>query len=275
MKKISPLQPDIILNKLSQSLFASNIIFHETVDSTNTLLKDLAARGAAEGTIVIAEEQTAGRGRMGRTWLSPGHSNLYLSLMLRPAIEPERVFVLTMVLALATIDGVEAVCRLRPMIKWPNDLYVGEKKLGGILTEFSVRGKTVEYVVLGLGLNVNWNPGEEQGLIYQATSILEETGTKISRSDLLVEILRSFGNCYMRVLAGNIAVFYDKWNERCMLLGKPVEIKTTDGSLFGRALRIDRKGALIIEDDNGREKTILSGDVSVLNGTIKKGINRR
>jgi len=263
VKKISPLQPVIIRNKLSQSLFASNIIFHETVDSTNTLLKDLAARGAAEGTIVIAEEQTAGRGRMGRAWLSPGHANLYLSLLLRPSMQADQVFVLTMVMALATIDGVEAVSGLGPRIKWPNDLYVRGRKLGGILTEFSVKDRAVEYVILGLGLNVNWNPGEEQGISYPATSILEETGNKISRNELLVEILRSFEDCYGRVLDENIAEFYDKWNEQSMLLGKPVEIKTTDGSLFGRALRIDRKGALVIEDDNGREQTILSGDVSV------------
>jgi BirA family biotin operon repressor/biotin-[acetyl-CoA-carboxylase] ligase len=262
-KNFSSLQPDVIRNKLSQSIFAQNIVFHETVDSTNTLLKDLAARGAADGTIVIAEEQTAGRGRMGRAWLSPGHTNLYVSLLLRPSVQPDQVFVLTMVMALATIDGVEAVSGLGPHIKWPNDLYVRERKLGGILTEFCVRDRAVEYVVLGLGLNVNWNPEEEQGVLYPATSVLQETGRKISRNDLLVEILISFEDYYGRVLAGKIDEVYDKWNERSMLLGKPVEIKTTDGSLFGRALRIDRKGALVIGDDNGKEQTILSGDVSV------------
>ncbi|MCD4717729.1 MAG: hypothetical protein K8R45_13440, partial [Desulfobacterales bacterium] len=130
-------------------------------------------------------------------------------------------------------------------------------------TELSVKDRAVEYVVLGLGLNVNWKPGEERGIIYPATSVLKETGRKISRNGLLVEILISFEDYYGRVLGGNIAEIYDKWNERSMLLGKPVEIKTTDGSLFGRALRIDRKGALVIEDDNGKEQTILNGDVSV------------
>jgi BirA family biotin operon repressor/biotin-[acetyl-CoA-carboxylase] ligase len=262
-KDFSSLQPDIIRNKLSQSIFAENIVFHETVDSTNTLLRDLAARGAAEGTIVIAEEQTAGRGRMGRAWLSPGHSNLYVSLLLRPSVHPDQVFVLTMVMALATIEGVEAVSGLSPMIKWPNDLYAGGRKLGGILTELSVKDRAVEYVILGLGLNVNWNPGEERGIIYPATSVLRETGRKISRNGLLVKILISFEDYYCRVLAGNIAEFYEKWNDRSMLLGRPVEIKTRDGSLFGRALRIDLKGALVIEGDNGKEQTILSGDVSV------------
>ncbi len=262
-KNFSSFQPNIIRKKLSQSIFATNIVFHETVDSTNTLAKDMAARGSDEGTIVIAEEQTEGRGRMGRAWLSPGHSNLYLSLLLRPSMLPDQIFVLTMVMALATINGLEAVSGLVPKIKWPNDLYVGGRKLGGILTEFCVRDRAVEYVVLGLGLNVNWNPGEEQGVIYSTTSVLKETGRKISRNSLLVAILMAFEDYYGHVLDGDIAAFYDKWNERSMLLGKPVEIKTTDGSLFGIALRIDRKGALIIEDGDGREQAILSGDVSV------------
>jgi BirA family biotin operon repressor/biotin-[acetyl-CoA-carboxylase] ligase len=262
-KNYSSLRPDIIRNKLSQSIFAPHIFFYETVGSTNTLIKDLAARGAAEGTIVIAEEQTAGRGRMERAWLSPGHANLYLSLLLRPSVQPDQVFVLTMVMALATIDGLESVSGLSPMIKWPNDLYVGGRKVGGILTEFCVKDRVVQHVVLGLGLNVNWNPGEEQGVLYPATSVLKETGRKISRNALLVDLLISFEDYYCRVLGGNIAEVYNKWNQRSMLLGKKVEIKTTDGSLFGRALRIDRKGALVIEDDNGKEQTILSGDVSV------------
>jgi len=262
-KNFSSLRPDIIRDKLSQTIFAPNLVFHETVDSTNTLLKDLAAQGAAEGTIVIAEEQTAGRGRMGRTWLSPAHSNLYLSLLLRPPVPPDQVFVLTMVLALATIDGVGTVSGLGPMIKWPNDLYVGGRKLGGILTDFCVREGAVEYVVLGLGLNVNWNPGEEQGIIYQATSVLKETGNRISRDDLLGEILSSFDNYYRRVLAGKSAVFYDEWNDRSMVLGRTVEIKTADGSVSGKALRIDHKGALVIEDDDDKEQTILCGDVSL------------
>ena len=149
------------------------------------------------------------------------------------------------------------------MIKWPNDLYVDRKKLGGILTEFSVRGKKTEYVVLGLGLNVNRNPDKDQRIMNPATSILEKTGRKISRNELLIEILRLFEDYYGRVLAGNIDEFYDKWNERSILLGKPVEIKTADGSISGRVLGIDQNGALIILDDLDREQKILCGDVSV------------
>jgi BirA family biotin operon repressor/biotin-[acetyl-CoA-carboxylase] ligase len=227
------------------------------------MAKDLAVGGAPEGTVVVADEQTAGRGRMGRVWLSPAQGNIYVSVLLRPRFEAEQVFVLTMIFALAAIEGVEKMCGLNPMIKWPNDLYVGGQKLGGILTDFSVKGNAVDYVVLGLGLNVNWNPKEEDKILYPATSILAATGSKFSRSNLLAGILRIFENHYQSVLGGNIDVFYEKWNERSMLLGRPVEIKTTDGSVFGKALRIDRKGALVIEDNKGKERIVFNGDVSL------------
>ena len=123
------LQPDVISKSLGQSLFATEIVYHETLDSTNSVAKALASEGAAEGIVVLAEEQTAGRGRMGRRWLSPKYVNLLFSLLLRPAINPEQIYALTMNLALAACDGIEEVSMLRPMIKWPNDLYAGGKKL--------------------------------------------------------------------------------------------------------------------------------------------------
>ena len=175
------LLPDTLRSRLSQSPLGKNIIFRDTLHSTNTLAKELAGEGAVHGTLVLAEEQTAGRGRMGRPWFSPKYKNLLVSLLLRPPTPAEEVFIFTMVLAIAAIDGMEKVCGLRVSIKWPNDLYAGRKKLGGILTEFSALGKRVEYVVLGLGLNVNWNPGDGEGMLYPATSVFYETGKKISR----------------------------------------------------------------------------------------------
>jgi BirA family biotin operon repressor/biotin-[acetyl-CoA-carboxylase] ligase len=257
------LRLDLLKTRLGQSLFAANIIYHETLKSTNSLAKDLAGKAAPEGTVVLAEEQTAGRGRMGRRWLSPGYANLLVSLLLRPSIQAEEVFVLTLVLALATIDGVEAVAGLSPVIKWPNDLYIEEKKLGGILTEFSVQYQSVEYVVLGLGVNVNWNPEDKMSVRYLATSILAETGTKISRTDLLVEVLKRFEVYYSKILSGELDEFYERWNQRSMILGNPVEIQTPEGLIHGTAARIDDRGALIILDEHGQEQRVLCGDVSL------------
>jgi len=176
---------------------------------------------------------------------------------------PDNVFILTMILALATIDGVEQVSGLNPMIKWPNDLYMGRKKMGGILTEFSLSEKEIEYVVLGLGLNVNWNPGKGEEVLYPATSILGETGKTTSRNDLLVGILKSFEDYYKKALSGKIEDYYKRWNERSLVIGQEIEIESGGRMMHGTAIRIDRSGALIIENENGVDQKIISGDVSI------------
>ena len=257
------LQPDIILKQLGQSLFARNMVFHQSLNSTNSLAKELASTGAPEGSIVLAEEQTSGRGRMGRRWVSPGCMNLLFSLLLRPALHPDQVFVLTMILALATVEVIQKATGLRSMIKWPNDIYVERKKLAGILTEFSLREREIDYVVLGLGINVNWSPGNEEELLNPATSILAETGLKTSRNGLLIEILKLFENYYRKVLEGETEEFYKKWNELSMIMGREVEIESESGKIRGKAIKIDHQGALIIEDNRGTEQKILCGDVSI------------
>jgi BirA family biotin operon repressor/biotin-[acetyl-CoA-carboxylase] ligase len=164
---------------------------------------------------------------------------------------------------LAALEAVKGATGLKPLIKWPNDLYVKRRKLAGILTEISLRQGGVEYVVLGLGLNVNWSPKEAEDIRTPATDIFAETGLKVSRNDLLIRILKSFEVYYQRVLSGDIRDFYRRWNEVSMLMGREVEIESGKETLSGRVLRIDYNGALIIEDDEGKERSIISGDVSV------------
>ena len=265
------IRPDLIRKKLDNSIFGGNIIFYETLPSTNSLAKNLAGSGSPEGTIVLAEKQTAGRGRLGRQWLSPRHANLLFSLLLRPSIEGNEVFRLTMIFALAIIEGVEESCGLKPMIKWPNDIYVDRKKLGGILTEFKIRRKKVEYVILGLGLNVNWKPEDDDSFLYPATSLLAETGDKISREELLALIIKRFEFFFRELLLGKVNELNKKWNERSMLLGKRVEMGTSDGIIRGKASRVDKNGALIILDDHGREQKIICGDVLLAKTKILRG----
>lgn len=261
-----PLQPQIILEKLGQSLFSINPVFRRTLESTNTLAKELGSTGSPEGTIVVTEEQTAGRGRRGRSWISPPSVNILLSILLRPDLDPDNVFVLTMILGLAVIEAVKGATHLEPRIKWPNDLYVKRRKLAGILTEFSLKEREIEYVIMGLGLNVNWSPGDRglQGeFATPPTSILEETGIEISRNDLLVAILKIFEGYYLRVVSGEIESFYETWNKLSLIIGRNIEIESGDDVIRGKALRIDRSGALIIEDNEGQEQKILCGDVSL------------
>ena len=260
---MGPFLPETLRKKLGSSLFASNLLFYESLDSTNSKAKDLALQGAPEGTLVLAEQQSAGRGRMGRTWLSPGYMNLLFSLLLRPPVKAEQVFVLTMVFALAARDAVEDMTSISPSIKWPNDLYFNGKKLGGILTEFSVRNKNTQWVVLGLGLNVNWSPLKSNPVLYPATSLSAETGQQVSREQLFVNILKKFEDYYSAVLMGNVDGLYKRWNDYSMLLDRRVEVKNQNSSILGTVLSIDKSGALIILDDHGQEQRVLCGDVSV------------
>jgi BirA family biotin operon repressor/biotin-[acetyl-CoA-carboxylase] ligase len=262
-KQREPLSPETIRRRLGESLFSKNMLFREAVNSTNVLAKELALTGAPDGTIVLAEEQTAGKGRRGRRWISPGYKDILCSLLLRPALPVKQVFVLTMILAVAVIEGIRAKTSLNVMIKWPNDLYIDHNKLGGILTEFSQKDGLVEYVILGLGLNVNGMPEEEEGLLNPATSVLKETGGVVSRNDLIVETLIRFDGYYRDVLAGRIEDLYKKWNGLSVVLGEEVHIESQGGEVEGTALRIDQEGAMIIRRMDGREQRILSGDVSL------------
>jgi BirA family biotin operon repressor/biotin-[acetyl-CoA-carboxylase] ligase len=182
---------------------------------------------------------------------------------LRPPVEGDRVFVLTMVLALAGIRALNRVARVRAMIKWPNDLYVGTRKVAGILTEFSVTGKKIEWAVLGMGMNVGWHPEVPEGSGAPATSLLQETGQNISRNDLLREILIEFEALYRDVLHDRIGPLYEEWNQNCLVLGKAVVVESDTERIEGKALRVDGDGALIIQDAAGNERRILTGDVSL------------
>jgi BirA family biotin operon repressor/biotin-[acetyl-CoA-carboxylase] ligase len=268
------LEPDVLRRALGQSIFGRNIVFHEVLGSTNNLAKELGSAGAPEGTLVLTEEQTAGRGRLERRWVSPRYSNLTFSVILRPHMQADQVFALTMVFALAAIDGMEEVCGLNSKIKWPNDVYASGKKLGGILTELSTRGKLVDYVVLGLGLNVNWNPGPavsnpgetaglDQTVMYPATSILAETGIEVSREHLLASILKRLEMYYHQVVEADLETFYDRWNRLSVLQGKRVVIDVMGEKISGRVNGTDETGALMIEDEQGLEQRIICGDVSV------------
>jgi BirA family transcriptional regulator, biotin operon repressor / biotin---[acetyl-CoA-carboxylase] ligase len=257
------LDQKIILKGLEGSLFSGNFIFQNKIDSTNNLAKKLALKGAPHGTLVLAEEQTAGKGRLDRKWLSPGNENLIFTILLRPPLSADNIFPLTMILAVSAIDAIEAMTGLNVLIKWPNDLYVNRKKLAGILTEFSVRDFSVEYVIIGLGLNVNWMPGEKDGILYPATSILAESCMRISRNELLTGILTRFEISYGKLIRGGVDELHTRWNELSLIIGMDVDVTSIGEVIKGRVKAIDREGALILENSTGEETRILSGDVSL------------
>jgi BirA family biotin operon repressor/biotin-[acetyl-CoA-carboxylase] ligase len=183
-------------------------------------------------------------------------------MLLRPGFQPDRVFTLTMCLALAAARAAEQTAGVSPGLKWPNDLYLSGKKLGGILTEFSVREGRVTYAVLGLGLNVNSHP-TDPALGREATSIREQAGGKVDRTRLLACLLRFFDLYYRDILEGRVSEYMARWNELSIVLGRRVSVETDSGAVSGTALRIDGRGALVVRDETGSERVIVCGDVSL------------
>ena len=254
-----------IREDLKNSFFKDRIVYHEVTDSTNIRGKELAASGAPHGTVIITDEQLAGKGRMDRKWVSPRGSNLMFSVLLRPDLRVDQVFFLTMLLALSVRDSLKALFDIVALIKWPNDIYISGKKTGGILAEFSVSENQVEHVIVGLGLNVNWHPEERSEVLYPCTSLMGETGCSVERSALLVEILLRFEKNYQAgmVEKGAWSMFQEQWNACSYVLGKNVVVKNGTKRIKGKAVEIDETGALIVKDGSGKESRILWGDVSV------------
>ncbi len=256
--------PETVQERLPDSLFTQHIYYFPSIGSTNAYAKELAKQGGAEGSIVIAEEQTKGRGRMGRKWYSPSHVNLYFSIIFRPPFSVDRVFSLNMLVALALVDAIDNMTGMKTLIKWPNDVYLKDKKTAGILTEFSTNKGMAEYVIAGIGLNVNWDIRDKSELKHVATSLAKEIGHPISRVDLLIKILKLLERYYQLLLKGQDSYIYNRWNELSMVIGREVIVDSLRVRKRAWVKRIDRNGALIIKEENGKESSIICGDLEVL-----------
>ena len=232
-----------------------NIHYFDCIDSTNTRAKKLAAAGCPNGTVLIADTQTGGRGRMGRSFLSPKGTGFYLSVVLRPRCTGEQLMHLTCAVGVAVCDGIEAICGVRPRIKWINDLILGNKKLGGILTELSLDSLgSVSYAVIGIGINVGATP---DGVNEIATS-LQEAGFIVDRVKLIAEILQKLEHLSVT----DISVM-EQYRKDCLTLGQQVCVLKSDGTSYGVALDVDDQGGLLVRDQNGNLQTVNSGEVSI------------
>jgi BirA family biotin operon repressor/biotin-[acetyl-CoA-carboxylase] ligase len=234
--------------------------------STNDVLKELAATGAPEGTVVIADEQTAGRGRFDRRWLAPPGTCLLLSILFRPSLPASQVSHLTMLTALAATDAIETLTGLKVALKWPNDLIVpaatGWRKLAGMLTETSFAGQEVTWAVVGIGINVNVPPAAVAELAADATSILAETGQETDRAALLQHLLAGVERRYARLRAGETPCA--EWASRLATLGQRVQVDASGERYSGTAEAVDEDGALLLRTDDGHLRRLLAGDVTLL-----------
>ena len=239
-----------------------DIVILAVTDSTNRVAMEMAENGAKHGTVVVADAQTAGRGRMGRRWVSPAGKNLYVSLLLRPPVPTIDAPRLALVAGVALADAVEAV-GVPASLKWPNDLYCGGRKAAGILAEMASDPGGVRHVVIGVGLNVNMEETDfPLHLRDTATSLRIRAGSVFRRVDVLARLLDAFGTRYAEFIGGGFASLYDGWDRRDFLRGRRVLLRRQGGEGWGTADGLDTVGALRFLPDGGPAiESVHSGEI--------------
>lgn len=236
-------------------------VFRETA-STSAVAEKLATDGAAEGAVVFAETQTAGRGRLGRRWASPSRKGLWFSTLLRPPFRPAETTRLTALAAVAVARAVQARTGLTPEVKWPNDLLLGGRKFAGILTEMTGEQDRVRHAILGIGVDVNVSPHDLPADVRTlATSLRQVLGRPLPRPELAVSILRELDDGYDRLLNGGFPQIADEWEALCTTIGRSLEVRTGDRRIRGRAEALDHDGALLLRTEHGRLERVTGGDV--------------
>lgn len=246
---------------MGDNIFGRQILYYSTLDSTNTTCFNMAVKGSKEGTVVISEGQTKGKGRLSREWISPKHRGIYMSVLLRPQITPFQAPRITLTAAVSTALAIREATGCMATIKWPNDILVDGKKLGGILTEMDAESDMVNFIVVGIGINVNTKTNE---LPKGATSIYKQTGAKASRIELVRKILQKLQQYYILFSDNGFDTIRDEWQMMAATLGKRVRASCMNKKIEGEAVGIDADGALIIRLDNGFQEKILAGDILLL-----------
>jgi BirA family biotin operon repressor/biotin-[acetyl-CoA-carboxylase] ligase len=267
-KLVSP--PDLCAHDLKKLLAASpgrvghELFFFDRAASTNTIAMEMAAKGCPEGTVIITDSQTGGKGRLGRTWISPAGVNLYLSIVVRPDIRPGDATGLTLLSAVACASALRQSCGIPVSIKWPNDLLVGSRKIGGILTEIRADMDRISHAVIGIGINVNLPeldiPEEIRKI---ATSVLIVSGKGFSRTALAAAILKEFDSWYMLLLNSGKREITERWIELSSTIGRHVRVAVGDRIFEGMADGIDEEGLLIVRMADGLLRKFSAGDVTI------------
>ena len=247
-----------ITRGLNTKFIGKKIHYFDCLSSTMDLAMQLGMQEAPSGTLVLAESQTKGHGRLGRSWFSPKYKGIYLSLILRPPILPAASPILTLMSAVSICEAIKEITGLDVQIKWPNDILIRNKKLAGILTEMNAEMDKVNFVVIGIGLNVN---NDKKSLIAQSTSLKEQQAEEVSRIALLQELLRRIENNYLLLENKGSQVIVDKWRNFSLTLGKRVKVYYQNKHIEGQAIDIDQDGGLLIRRDSGVICKVTCGDV--------------
>jgi BirA family biotin operon repressor/biotin-[acetyl-CoA-carboxylase] ligase len=252
----------MLRQRLKGSMFAKRIHHFFRTDSTNRVAMELGYAGEPEGAVILAEEQTAGRGRAGRSWHSERAAGIYVTLLLRPKISPVQAPLLTMMAGLSAHAAIQAQTGLQPDVKWPNDLVLNGKKLGGILTEMHAEPTLVHFVIVGIGINVNQETFPSE-LSRVATSLRVETGRNQSRLELLARLLREFETDYNRFLRDGSSSVTERFTQiSSYAVGKKVRVTNGNETYVGVTAGLRPEGLLQVQREEGAVVTVLTGDVA-------------
>ncbi|KAB7708929.1 biotin--[acetyl-CoA-carboxylase] ligase [Bacillus aerolatus] len=251
-----------ILIGLQTNWLGKEIVSLETTESTQKEAHRLAQEPFKEGTVVIAEEQTAGRGRMTRAWHSPKYTGVWMSVILKPSLPPYKAPQFTLITAVAIVEAIIDVTGLRPEIKWPNDILLNGKKITGILTELQADADQIHSIIIGIGINVNQKefPDELKDI---ATSLAIEKGEPVSRSQLVQEILKNIETYYHVYMKEGFADIKKRWEKYALSIGKKITARTVTGVIRGKALGITEEGVLKLLDEEGTIHDIYSADIEI------------
>jgi BirA family biotin operon repressor/biotin-[acetyl-CoA-carboxylase] ligase len=250
--------PSEIQWNLAAKILGREVISYKKIDSTNVAACALAEKGLKEGVVVLAEEQTKGKGRLGRSWLSPPHGGIYLSCILRPSMPPGEVPKLTLAVSLGVAKAIREITGLTAMIKWPNDILINSKKVCGILLEMKAEQDRLDFVIVGIGINAN-TPAKL--LPRGAASLKGELGRDVSRIRLTQKVLEHVEESYGRLLKGGFSRILEEWKELTDMLGSRVKVIVPNREFEGQALDVDVDGALLVRLDTGFIERAPSGDV--------------
>ena len=259
--------PDVMTAEEVESLLDTEwagkpVVYYPETDSTNIRIRHLGDEGAPHGTLAVADRQTAGRGRRGRTWESPGGSCIYMSILLRPDLAPGKAPMLTLVMACGVAEGIMDCADVKVQIKWPNDIIVSGKKLAGILTEMSTQVDYINHVTVGVGINVNVQNFPEE--IQTATSLLSETGTQTKRAPVIAAVMKHFEENYKIFMqTEDMSGLMKKYSSLLVNQDREVLILEKDAEYKAYAEGINQKGELVVRREDGTVENICAGEVSV------------
>jgi BirA family transcriptional regulator, biotin operon repressor / biotin---[acetyl-CoA-carboxylase] ligase len=259
------LKPEILKQQLDGKFIGHQLYYYEEIGSTNDEAFRLGLTGAPEGTALIANSQNAGKGRMQRVWHSPAGSNIYTSIILRPQIEPARAPQISILAGVAIADVLENYCPYRINLKWPNDVLIDGKKVCGILSQVKTTASEVDFIVLGIGINVNISYSQfPKDICNLATSLAIETGREISRQELIISLYENLTKWYKQLLQNGFCRIKEKWLSISPMIGQTVQVTFQEETVSGKAIGLDVDGSLILLTAENKEFKILAGDATTV-----------